>query len=165
MHNGYIFVGGMTAGIAIGSIAAYTIVKKHYAKKAQQQITEVIAYYTRKKESDSDNQTQVENHVGVEKEEHVERDNPDDYSVEKSVISMLDVTDDPTYDTETFTLYADGVLTDDSDIPLSPEKIDNIFGPDMYDQICRCDGPRMYIKDPSARAIYEVLMCDLEFND
>ena len=177
MLKNYIWFGcGAIVGSAISCIITSMILKKAFMKENQKQIDEVVKHYESKIPKKESVKYEIKEKREPEKKENgaflwvrdipttPDKEEPKNFDVDLEVISMDEITEDPDYSFETFVFYADGVLTDDTDIPLSESKIDNIFGPDMYDQICRCEDSSMYIKNPMERTIYEVIMCPTEFN-
>lgn len=153
------FAGGFLMGGALCSALTLSFVKKTYSDKAKKAIDEVVEYYRGKSvkpvECDSD-VTEVS--ASEELCETVAESN------ELEVIPCDDYNYISGYELETFVLYGDGVLTNDSDIPFSAAQIEKLFGLDIFDQICQCADNSVYVRNPMDRIDYEIIICPTEFN-
>ena len=170
--NHYIsFIGGLVIGGAVGALVTKQFVKKTYFERAKKQIDEVVEYYrghsAEKKKPKKPVQPDIPSEPlrAVDAESLVTIDLAEKPKTESTleVISIEDYCYAPGFTMESFTLYGDGVITNEADIPLSETQINRIFGPEIFDQICQCEDSSIYVRDPIGCIDYEIDMCPTEF--
>ena len=162
-YTGFVFVGGFVLGGIIGALLTKRFIAKTYSESAKKQIDEVVEYYRNRSEAnkpETEKKEESEKKVPEEKAPDIQTEEKEP---EMEVISIGDYCMVPGYVTESFTLYGDGILTNDADIPLSDVQINRIFGPDIYDKICQCEDSCIYVRNPMECIDYEIDMCPTEF--
>lgn len=166
---GYILT--FTLGAAAGSLLTWKIVEKKYKQIADEEIESVKEHYKNKEnlehntaeyfELDKED-TKFEYKEIVEDLGYSANIEEDDGTVAPYVISPEEFGDKPGFDTESWTYYADKILTDESDeIVGDPE---NIIG-DGLDHFGDYDDDSVYIRNENTKCDYEILKHIRPFND
>lgn len=180
MKNYIWFGAGLLVGGTLGAYFMKKLVEKTYSEHAKTQIEEVVAYYRNNYVPKTKKRVEKKEELKtVPQEKHKEEptlyellkqseklSKKEDIEVDTGleVISIDDYNYIPGYSQETFVLYGDGIMTDDSDIPMSDSDVENLFGPDVFDKINACDDSSIYVRNPMEMIDYEIIMCPTEFN-
>ena len=170
------------AGVGIGSVVTYKLVKKHYDQIIQEEIDSVKEVFSKKEETID--VTELHPKVKVELAEQ-EEENPEmdkykklvrDYRKESTkkkeekeedeemdidkpyVISPeeFDTLDD--WETISLTYYQDGVVTDDAGEPMSDEEIESAIGFESLEHFGEYEEDSVFVRNDERRTDYEILM-------
>lgn len=164
-------------GAAVGSVVTYKLVKTKYEQIANEEIEDVREYY-RNKGNNSDKEHLEEKSVSIENKnsesEHLDavtslKEKIDELGYdtifggdnvnekEKSGPYVIPPEDfgDSGYDTLTYTLYADGVITDDQENII--ENADAVFGVGTLDRFGEYEDDALHVRDDTAKIDYEIL--------
>lgn len=181
MSNGIKYFITFALGAAAGSVAAWAILKPKYERAKDEEVEEVREYYTEKysntldkmsklnkvareavayKEmvtdlgysSDSDEEYQEENEIEQEGGSGTLTFNPTDDVPQ--VITPEEFAEDDEYQTESLTLYSDGVLTDDFDNPI--EDVPAMVG-DALDHFGEYEDDSVFVRNDRYKCNYEIL--------
>ena len=69
------------------------------------------------------------------------------------------------YGTKTLTYYADNVLTDEIDNPITSEEMAIMIGPDALDHFGEYEDDSVYIRDEMNEMDYEILKSEKKFSE
>ena len=69
------------------------------------------------------------------------------------------------YGTKTLTYYADNVLTDEIDNPITSEEMVTMIGPDALDHFGEYEDDSVYIRDEMNEMDYEILKSEKKFSE
>lgn len=165
-------------GAAAGSLVTWKLIEKKYKDLADEEIASVSERYKSRYEQDKEEVVQVvkeNNDKEVEGYKNILRDmnyKPDnDYtnyvdtlsnSAIPNIISPEDFGELTGYDTKSWTLYDDGVLTDDDDeIVIDPE---NIIG-DALHHIGEYADDAVYVRNHDIKCDYEILKHEKTYDE
>lgn len=155
------------AGAVIGSAVTWTLVKTKYEQMAQDEAREVRELYLKKlegldeseKETKSDTEdtkSKVEEYADKLRElkyEDDEQEGVDDdmpYVISPEEFGELD-----NYETNSLTLYADGVLTDDTGIVI--DNVDEVVGIDSLTHFGEYEDDSVFVRNDRHECDYEIL--------
>ena len=164
------------AGLAIGAVAGAVLVKNKVLADAKAEIEEVRDYYresrgkkeepveeveevTEVKEEVSTNKTHVDYSKLTTKYTSVESKQFDD----PFIIDPSEFGENPEYDTETLTYFADGVLIDDVDDVI--DEPDIVVGLDNLKVFEEFGAASIYVRNDLYRTDYEILRDDWNYSD
>ena len=176
------------AGLAVGAVAGAVIVKNKVLADAKAEIEEVREYY---RESRGQKDEHVEEVKEVEKKEYELKDIQikDDSKTEKEhtnysqitkmyiskdefqtpmyddpfVIDPSEFGENPEYDTETLTYFADGVLVDDVDDVI--EEPDIVVGLENLKIFEEFGATTVYVRNDIYKTDYEIIRDDWNYSD
>ena len=167
------------AGLAIGAVAGAVLVKNKVLADAKAEIEEVRDYYREsrgKKEEPVEEAEEVEEVTEVKEEVSTNKTHVD-YSklttkytsVESKqfddpfIIDPSEFGENPEYDTETLTYFADGVLIDDVDDVI--DEPDIVVGLDNLKVFEEFGAASIYVRNDLYRTDYEILRDDWNYSD
>lgn len=190
MNNSIKNVLVFSLGAAVGSVLTWRILKTRYEKKTQEEIDSVKEVFSRNKkeeivetvetESTPDESAYFEkmNELATEAAEALNTYNPDQ-KVEKEVMRAkatqkyrdpyvispdeFGELEDEGYDTETFSYYADGVLTDEMDNPV--EDIAGTVGSESLTHFGDYEDDAVHVRNERLKRDYEILYDFRRFKD
>lgn len=180
-------------GAAIGSAVTWKLVKTKYERIAREEIDSVKEMVSKRinndsvtksfdklkkdihdkiddalntestKKDTSTNESIIKennytNYANVKKEEKGEDDN-----MCKPYVIPPDEFGDCDYELETLTLYADGVLTDDMDIPI--EDVDSLVGVESLDHFGEWEDDSVFVRNDELKTDYEILLDLRNYSD
>ena len=179
-------------GAAIGSAVTWKLVKTKYERIAQEEIDSVKEMMSRRTNIDSVSKSLDElkkdihgkmdalnseptkkevstnesiikensytNYANVKKEDKGEDDN-----MSKPYVIPPDEFGDCDYKLETLTLYADGVLTNDMDIPI--EDIETLVGMESLDHFGEWEDDSVFVRNDAFKTDYEILLDMRDYSD
>ena len=176
------------AGLAVGAVAGAVIVKNKVLADAKAEIEEVREYY---RESRGQKEEHVEEVKEVEKKEYELKDIQikDEPKTEKEhtnysqitkmymsndkynqsmyddpfVIDPSEFGENPEYDTETLTYFADGVLVDDVDDVI--EEPDIVVGLENLKVFEEFGATSVYVRNDIYKTDYEIIRDDWNYSD
>ena len=176
------------AGLAVGAVAGAVIVKNKVLADAKAEIEEVREYY---RESRGQKEEHVEEVKEVEKKEYELKDIQikDEPKTEKEhtnysqitkmymskdehqapmyddpfVIDPSEFGENPEYDTETLTYFADGVLVDDVDDVI--EEPDIVVGLENLKVFEEFGATTVYVRNDIYKTDYEIIRDDWNYSD
>ena len=183
------------AGAAIGSVVTWKLIEKKYKDLADEEIESVIeTFKNRKPRITKDNVKEtvekvinkwkepketVEDIVTsegyyTEDEEETEEDDESNYTVDVDpgvevivpyVITPEQFGEYDEYGTKTLTYYADNVLTDEIDNPITSDEMITMIGPDALDHFGEYEDDSVYIRDEMNEMDYEILKSEKMFSE
>lgn len=183
------------AGAAIGSIVTWKLIEKKYKDLADEEIESVIeTFKNRKPRITKDNvKEKVEKVINkykepkeivedivtserysIENEEEIDEDDESNYTVnvdnDVEVVIPYVITPEQfgeynEYGTKTLTYYADNVLTDEIDNPISSDEMVIMIGPDALDHFGEYEDDSVYIRDEMNEMDYEILKSEKKFSE
>lgn len=155
------------AGGAIGSVVTWKLLKTKYERIAQEEIDSVKAVYSARQSGGLTDSTE-EHDEHEEQTEYVDIVN--NYTSEEvsfmavpRVIAPEDFGSEDDYETETLTYYADGVLTDEDDIPI--EDVDGMVGADSLTHFGEYEDDSVHVRNDKRKCDYEILYDCRNYSD
>lgn len=182
-------------GAAIGSVVTWKLIEKKYKDLADEEIESVIeTFKNRKPRITKDNVKETVEKVinkykepketvedivtaegySIENEEETEEDDESNYTVDVDpgvevivpyVITPEQFGEYNEYGTKTLTYYADNVLTDEIDNPITSEEMETMIGPDALDHFGEYEDDSVYIRDEMNEMDYEILKSEKTFSE
>lgn len=183
------------AGAAIGSVVTWKLIEKKYKDLADEEIESVIeTFKNRKPRITKDNVKEtvekvinkykepkeiVEDIINaeryyIENEEEIDEDDESNYTVnvdnDIEVVTPYVITPEQfgeynEYGTKTLTYYADNVLTDEIDNPITSEEMITMIGIDALDHFGEYEDDSVYIRDEMNEMDYEILKSEKKFSE
>ena len=183
------------AGAAIGSIATWKLIEKKYKDLADEEIESVKETFKNRKSRITKDEVKetvekvinkfkepketVENIVTsegyyTEDEEETEEDDESNYTIDVDpgvevivpyVITPEQFGEYDEYGTKTLTYYADNVLTDEIDSPITSDEMITMIGPDALDHFGEYEDDSVYIRDEMNEMDYEILKSEKMFSE
>lgn len=179
MKNVFIFL----SGAAIGGVVTWKLIEKHYKDLADEEIESVIEAFRKreneeKKKVKPDKEEIKETVTKVLKKKKKKENNDvneiiieEGYSKEEKdpiipyVITPEQFGEFGEYGTKTLTYYADDVLTDEIDVPISGSDMVTMLGPDALDHFGEYEDDSVYIRDEENEMDYEILKTEKLFSE
>ena len=183
------------AGTAIGSVVTWKLIEKKYKDLADEEIESVKETFKNRKSRITKDEVKetvekvinkwkepketVEDIVTsegyyTEDEEETEEDDESNYTVDVDpgvevivpyVITPEQFGEYDEYGTKTLTYYADNVLTDEIDNPITSEEMITMIGPDALDHFGEYEDDSVYIRDEMNEMDYEILKSEKMFSE
>ena len=183
------------AGAAIGSVVTWKLIEKKYKDLADEEIESVIeTFKNRKPRITKDNVKETVEKVinkykepketiedivtaegySIENEEEIDEDDESNYTVYVDpgvevivpyVITPEQFGEYNEYGTKTLTYYADNVLTDEIDNPITSDEMETMIGPDALDHFGEYEDDSVYIRDEMNEMDYEILKSEKTFSE
>ena len=183
------------AGATIGSVVTWKLIEKKYKDLADEEIESVIeTFKNRKPRITKDNVKETVEKVinkykepkeivedivtserySIENEEEIDEDDESNYTVnidnDIEVVTPYVITPEQfgeynEYGTKTLTYYADNVLTDEIDNPITSEEMVTMIGPDALDHFGEYEDDSVYIRDEINEMDYEILKSEKKFSE
>lgn len=190
MKNVLIFI----SGAAIGSVVTWKLVEKKYKDLADEEIASVVETFKNRKSTKKSKEeikkvvtnildkpvvTTVDTIVAEEgystdEQEETEEEDESNYTVEVDpgtevivpyVIMPEQFGEYNEYGTKTLTYYADDVLTDEIDNPITSGDMETMIGPDALSHFGEYEDDSVYIRDEMNEMDYEILKSDKLFSE
>lgn len=182
-------------GAAIGSVVTWKLIEKKYKDLADEEIESVIETFKNRKPRITKDEVKetvekvinkykepketVEDIVtaegySIEDEEETDEDDDSNYTVDVDpgvevivpyVIIPEQFGEYSEYGTKTLTYYADNVLTDEIDNPITSEEMETMIGPDALDHFGEYEDDSVYIRDEMNEMDYEILKSEKTFSE
>lgn len=182
-------------GAAIGSVVTWKLIEKKYKDLADEEIESVIeTFKNRKPRITKDNVKETVEKVinkykepketvedivtaegySIENEEEIDEDDESNYTVNVDnvieVVTPYVITPEQfgeynEYGTKTLTYYADNVLTDEIDNPITSDEMITMIGPDALDHFGEYEDDSVYIRDEINEMDYEILKSEKKFSE
>lgn len=182
-------------GAAIGSVVTWKLIEKKYKDLADEEIESVIETFKNRKPRITKDEVKetvekvinkwkdpketVEDIVtaerySIENEEEIDEDDESNYTVDVDpgvevivpyVITPEQFGEYSEYGTKTLTYYADNVLTDEIDNPITSEEMETMIGPDALDHFGEYEDDSVYIRDEMNEMDYEILKSEKTFSE
>lgn len=166
------------AGAAIGSLVTWKFVEEKYKRIADEEIASVIEQFKNREETFEQTPIKegITNEEKSEYNDHVKdlgySDNEEDYIVksvpaqvehtEPYVIAPEEYGEELGFRTESWVYYADGVLADENDQPITnPE---HYIG-DGLEHFGEYEDDSVHVRDEDGRCDYEILRSEKTFNE
>lgn len=156
-------------GGAVGSLATWQILKKHYEKNALEEVQQIRDFYYNLYQEKSEESDEIKDNAEVTDEResdyaeliqangYIENITKEDEKVttkEPYVISPDEYGENEEYETLSFTYYADGVLTDDMDDPI--DDVDDIVGEDSLNHFGEYEDDTVFVRNERLKCDYEI---------
>ncbi|WP_405310622.1 hypothetical protein [Methanobrevibacter sp.] len=179
------------AGLAVGAVAGAVIVKNKVLADAKAEIDEVREYYRESRGQKDEHVEEVKEVKEVEKKEYELKDilikdepktekehtnysqitkmymSKDEYQTpmydDPFVIDPSEFGENPEYDTETLTYFADGVLVDDVDDVI--EEPDIVVGLENLKVFEEFGATSVYVRNDIYKTDYEIIRDDWNYSD
>ena len=182
-------------GAAIGSVITWKLIEKKYKNLADEEIESVKETFKNRKTKMNKDEVKetvekvinkwkepketVEDIVtaegySTEDEEKIEEDDESSYTVDVDpgvevivpyVITPEQFGEFTEYGTKTLTYYADDVLTDEIDNPITSGEMETMIGPDALDHFGEYEDDSVYIRDEMNEMDYEILKSEKLFSE
>ena len=160
MSNGIKYFVTFTLGAAVGSVAAWGILKSKYAQMAKEEIEEVREYYRQKDTNDESDSGEEEIYDDRQQYEALtqayteQEGGSEEMSETPYVITPEEFAADDEYQSESLTFYACGTLTDDFDNPI--EDVPAMVG-DALDHFGEYEDDSVFVRNDRYKCNYEIL--------
>ena len=182
-------------GAAKGSGVIWKLIEKKYKDLADEEIESVIETFKNRKPRITKDEVKetvekvinkwkepketVEDIVtaegySIENEEEIDEDDESNYTVNVDngvdVVTPYVITPEQfgeynEYGTKTLTYYADNVLTDEIDNPITSDEMVTMIGPDALDHFGEYEDDSVYIRDETNEMDYEILKSEKMFSE
>lgn len=144
------------SGAILGSAITYRVMKSHYEPEYEddfeddlpEEIEEPDPKETMKQIVDENGYTQ---YTTKEDRKEVEEDMDKPYVISPEEFS------DSEYNTESLTYWDDGVVTNDEDIMLSDDEIEELIGKDSLNHFGEYEDDSVFVRNDRLRTDYEIL--------
>lgn len=163
------------AGVAVGSFVTWKLVKEKYERKADEEIESIKQLYVyrniRKSEESKpcvyepevidarDHARQMAEGLGyIENDDRKEMADVSIYTIEPGEYGEFE-----DYQALSCNYYSDGVLTDDSGVPMSDEDISELVGSDFHEHFGEYEPDLVYIRNDRFKADIEILKEDCPY--
>ena len=182
------------AGAAIGSVVTWKLIEKKYKDLADEEIESVKETFKNRKSRITKDEVKetvekvinkwkepketVEDIVTSEgyytEDEEETEDDESNYTVDVDpgvevivpyVITPEQFGEYDEYGTKTLTYYADNVLTDEIDNPITSDEMITMIGPDALDHFGEYEDDSVYIRDEMNEMDYEILKSEKMFSE
>lgn len=183
------------AGAAIGSVVTWKLIEKKYKDLADEEIESVKETFKNRKPRITKDEVKetVEKVISkwkepketiddivtaegysTENEENTEEEDESNYTVDVDpgvevivpyVITPEQFGEFTEYGTKTLTYYADDVLTDEIDNPITSGEMETMIGPDALDHFGEYEDDSVYIRDEMNEIDYEILKSEKMFSE
>ena len=183
------------AGAAIGSVVTWKLIEKKYKDLADEEIESVIETFKNRKPRITKDEVKetvekvinkwkdpketvadivTSERYSIENEEEIDEDDESNYTVnidnDDTVITPYVITPEEfgeynEYGTKTLTYYADNVLTDEIDNPITLDEMVTMIGPDALDHFGEYEDDSVYIRDETNEMDYEILKSEKMFSE
>ena len=171
MSNGIKYFVTFTLGAAVGSVAAWSLLKSKYQQLAKEEIEEVREYYRNKEEEieaevdadvhasdweacDEEPTTNFNEYESLTASYTGQEGGSEEMRETPYVITPEEFASDDEYQSESLTLYACGTLTDDFDNPI--EDIEAMVG-DALDHFGEYEDDSVFVRNDHYKCNYEIL--------
>ena len=182
-------------GAAIGSVVTWKLIEKKYKDLADEEIESVIETFKNRKPIITKDEVKetvekvinkwkepketVEDIVtaegySIENEEEIDEYDESNYTVnvdnDIEIVTPYVITPEQfgeysEYGTKTLTYYADNVLTDEIDNPITSDEMITMIGPDALDHFGEYEDDSVYIRDEMNEMDYEILKSEKMFSE
>lgn len=160
------------AGATIGSLVTFFAVKKHYQKKAEEQIAAIREFHASRDESVKELEAEQQE---KEKQQYTELitnlnyipaaepvSRPLNPAGRIEVINEEDYGNDAGYEAiPTYVYYANGILVDELGDEVSQSTIENYIGSDFYQKFGNDDV--LYIRNHESKCDFEIVLDETEY--
>ena len=172
------------AGAAVGCIVSWGYNKAKYEKRAKEEIEMKQEVIDRREARIEENRIKAE--AAIQKPDLTEynaklrKEGYTNYSTSSNslndrvgpndsgipyVISPEQFGENEEYDTLSLTYYADGVLTDSQDDPITFDEVESIVGPDALKSFGEYEDDSVFVRDDELKNDYEILLDGRNYAD
>lgn len=177
------------AGVVIGSVATWAVIKDKYAKIAQEEIDSVKEVFSRREKEESESRKTVEsgqmivkgfeagtfnvaeavkkayeNRAAAYTSNEVKKPEKEEIDdVERPYVIPPEEFGELDYETVSLTYYEDGVLTDDMDNVI--EDVDDIIGEESLEHFGEYEDDSVFVRNDARETDYEILADSRRFSD
>lgn len=172
MSNGIKYFVTFALGAAVGSVAAWSLLKSKYQREAKEEVEEVREYYRQKEENfegEPDKNPEEENrpmdlheYISLTESYTGQEGGSEEMRETPYVITPEEFAADDEYQSESLTLYACGTLTDDFDNPI--EDVPAMVG-DALDHFGEYEDDSVFVRNDQYKCNYEILKDTRTFED
>lgn len=155
MKGLFIFLGGAILGSAI----TYKLMKNYYDPEDYDEEEPDNSEVTQSQIIEENGYTQYSSNIKTneKREEEDEMDKP--YIITPEEFSDSD------YNTETLSYWADGVVTDIDDEPLTDDQIEDLIGEDSLSHFGEYEDDSVFVRNDRLRTDYEILADTRRYGD
>ena len=174
------------AGAAVGSVVTWKLIETKYKQIADEEIASVKEVFSKRneetkteepvEEEDEEDDIVMPNHkpdlseykelvksYGYNNKEEEEEVN-DDMDIAPYVIKPEAFGDDD-YETVSLTMYADGIVTDEYDVRLDDEEIEDLIGKESLTHFGEYEDDSVFVRNESRQTDYEILADERNYFD
>lgn len=165
MKGLFIFLGGVVLGSAVTwRLAKNYFVPDDYEEEYDNSENDE-SYPSDEDLKNKQNEIVIENgYTQYSKKESAER-KEDEEDMDKPYIITPEEFSDSDYNTETLTYWADGVVTDIDDDPLSDDQIEDLIGEDSLTHFGEYEDDSVFVRNDRLRTDYEILADTRRYED
>lgn len=163
------------AGAVIGSAVTWKVLKTKYERLAQEEIDSVKEAFSRRKNAKENVVADIETADADHSKEYASILSDKGYAhdidpdkIEKGgtkpvdegrpyVIAPEEFGEDEDFETISLTYYADGILTDDMDKPMSDDLIEELIGRESLDHFGEYEDDSVFVRNEIRKTDYEIL--------
>lgn len=162
MNNGIKFVFTFALGAAVGSVVTWKILETKYNELVEEEIESVKEVYSK---HDSNIETEqekneysdiLENYTSSLSEKEEKGSSEPMYDEKPEVVSPEEFGENEDYGIITLTYFADGVLTDDQNIPIND--VDDLIGEGSLEHFGEYEEDSVFVRDDRHGCYYEILL-------
>ena len=173
------------SGAAVGSVVTWKLIETKYKQIADEEIASVKEVFSKRnektkteeqidEEDDEDDDVVIPNHkpdLSEYKElvksygyNNEEKEEVNDMPVAPYVIEPDKFGDDD-YGTISLTMYADGIVTDECDVRLDDEEIEELIGKESLNHFGEYEDDSVFVRNEERRTDYEILADERNYYD
>ena len=170
------------AGAAVGSVVTWKLIETKYKQIADEEIASVKEVFSKRNEEtkteepvEEEDDIVMPNHkpdlseykelvksYGYNNEEKEEVN--DNMDIEPYVIKPEAFGDDD-YETVSLTMYADGIVTDEYDVRLDDEEIEDLIGKESLTHFGEYEDDSVFVRNESRQTDYQILADERNYFD
>lgn len=166
-------------GAATGSVVTWKLLKTKYEQIAQEEIDSVKEVYSKKFESEDDEEPEPINEIdekpdlsiytkklkdqGYLQEFDEDEEEGDSEDMEKPYVISPDELGDLDYQIVSLTYYADKILADDDNNVI--EDVDNIIGLDSLNHFGEYEADSVHVRNDKKKTDYEILLDEEKYSN
>lgn len=149
------------AGAVAGSAATYALLREKCERDIREEVDAYKAYVQKKQdEQEVEEQEELEAYEEfIDDSEYITNEKGVEISMEQDrpYIIPPEELGDEDHDIETLTYYADGVVTDELDRPMSEEDVEEFIGRELFDHFGDYEDDAIHVRNDAIRKDYEIL--------
>ena len=176
MNNGIKFIFTFALGAAVGSVVTWKILETRYNELVEEEIESVKEVYSKhdsneepelvKEESKQPTSVYndiLQNYTSSLNEEKEKGSSETMYDEKPEVVSPAEFGENEDYGIISLTYFADGVLTDDQNIPIND--VDDLIGEDSLTHFGEYEDDSVFVRDDRNECYYEILLDERRYSE
>lgn len=161
MKGLFIFLGG----VILGSAVTWKLAENYFVPDDYEEEYDEESYPTDEELKETRDAIVTENgYTQYSTKEYAERKEEDEDMDAPYTITPEEFSDSD-YNTETLTYWADGVVTDMDDEPLSDDQIEELIGEDSLNHFGEYEDDSVFVRNDRLRTDYEILADTRNYGD